>query len=197
MTIASRSSVRGVTTREAVRLGAMHAVSGAVVWSVLGVLARALHGAAALFATVGLVYSATYGFAVLAGRRLPAPSASWQVPATWIRGRGPVGVAGVWSVVLGPGLMTRNPLAGMVLLLVLLPTFEPGLTIVVAGGIGLLHGVGRAAGIIADMRLPGTASVVLYLKGKELTWRRREGVGLLLISGILAGSLFVGHVWRW
>jgi hypothetical protein len=90
-----------------------------------------------------------------------------------------------------PGPATGEEVIG------LLPTFEPGRTIVIAAGIGLLYGVGRAAGTLADVRLPGTASVVLYLKGKELTWRRREGVGLLLISGLLAGSLFVGHGWRW
>ncbi len=53
-------------------------------------------------------------------RRRRLPGSNWAVPSRWIAGRGNLGRTLIWGLTLGPGLMTRNSYAGMLLLPVLL-----------------------------------------------------------------------------
>jgi hypothetical protein len=141
------------------------------------------------------VMTAITAYALLFGTfeilRVPVgpPSARWQVPSGWIRGRRPFVRAAIWGSTLGPGIVTRNPYAGMWLvlpLLALLPNPETG---AVAGAlVGLAHGLGRALGIVANVRTLDSCSHIMMM-GATIRWRLIDGFLSLLTAGVMLTRL--------
>lgn len=117
-------------------------------------------------------------------------SLSWQVPAHWLRGRSALMQTLIWGFTLGPGIVTRNPYAGMWLLPVFL-TLNHSLVVDLGIGvaIGFAHGGARAFGVLSTRHnLDACGSSILT------QWRWRVADGLLLLFG--AGS-FTGAVLTW
>lgn len=163
---------------------AMFALSGALVWVVLGIaLAAALPVQVAL--AVGVVAVLAYGGAQLFSRG-PArvPQRSWQVPRSWVEGLGPFGRMAVWAVTLGPGLMTRNPYVSFWVVVPALGSVRRTTDAAVIGAVaGAVHGVARLGGIVARQRSrPGTDWNLLAVLW-HMRFIRLDGA-LLLATGI-------------
>ncbi len=87
-----------------------------------------------------LVYAVTYGLAETMRLPLRAPESRWQVPSTWVAGRTSQKRAVVWGVMLGPGVLTRNPYAGMWLVPLLLAVIASPALGAIAGGLVAMPG---------------------------------------------------------
>ena len=163
-----------------------HVVPAAVVWAVIGA------GLAAVPTSVGLllaiVYAGVHGCAETFGLRLRAPEVSWAVPSAWLRGRSPAVQAAIWGVTLGPGLVTRNPYAGMWFVPLLLALGGDPASGVVAGVlVGATHGVARAAGILANHRRRESAALPWEMMILHMRIRRMDGIALLFAAaGLVA-----------
>jgi hypothetical protein len=153
------------------------------VWAVLGVCLGALPLARPAL-LLAAAYAAWYGVTEAAGRsRLPVPGTRWQVPQTMV-----VGVPArrrllVWSSILGPGFLTRNPYAGFGLLpIVVAAAGDVRAAVVLAAAIGLAHGCGRALALLRDTR-PGADLDPMRLVLVSMYWRTVDGFALLVIAG--------------
>jgi hypothetical protein len=91
----------------------------------------------------------------------------------------------IWGLILGPGVLTRNPFATMWLVPLSLALTGNALLGAATGAVaGLAHGVGRASGIMRNMkRSPHYIELVLL----SMRWRFIDGAILLLAAGALAG----------
>lgn len=121
-------------------------------------------------------------------------SLAWQVPSHWIKGRPPIVQTLIWGTSLGPGLVTRNPYAGIWLLpfLIVLDR-SPLMTLVVGIAVGAAHGGARAIGVLRNRSCMST-DVDAYLKimGAQQRWQYLDGLALLLAAGALAAyALFL------
>lgn len=121
----------------------------------------------------------------------------WQVPAQWLQGRSARAQTLIWGIFLGPGIVTRNPYAGMWLLPLLITLHHNRFVAVSVGvAIGVAHGGARALGVLNNRKNLGTScthSVVL----KQWRWRLADGLALLLAAGGLtaySASLLGIHV---
>lgn len=131
-------------------------------------------------------YALAFGIAETFGLPLPAPSLAWQVPAQWVKGRSPVVQAATWGALLGPGLVTRNPYAGMWLLPLLIALNHNLLTAMAIGmAVGIAHGGARALGVLSNRRRMATNCSHLMILGAQLRWRYIDGLALLLAAGAL------------
>jgi hypothetical protein len=177
--------VRGRVGRGAVSL-VTYGIAGAAVWAALGATLGAVH-APALARMWGGVYALCFGTIEALALPFRAPSSTWQVPASWVAGRGWVGRQLVWGATLGPGLLTRNPFAGIWLAAVLLVGAPGPVTGALIGALaGGLHGVCRATGVLAGSR---TRTDPIGLALHQFRWRRIDGLLLLLIGAwLLRGS---------
>lgn len=121
---------------------------------------------------------------------------AWQVPAQWLRGRSALAQTLIWGTTLGPGLMTRNPYAGMWLLPILL-TISQHFWVNVGIGIliGLAHGSARALGIARLHNNLGACEVGITLL-MQWRWRVADGCLLLLAAGSFtaAALAFIAHL---
>ncbi len=92
-----------------------------------------------------------------------------------------------WGALLGPGLLIRNPYAGMWLLPLLIALNHNLLTALVIGMIvGVAHGGARALGILSNRRQMDMNYSHLMILGAQLRWKYRDGLALLLVAGVLA-----------
>jgi len=105
-----------------------------------------------------------------------------------------------WGTTLGPGLVTRNPYAGMWLLPLLLALNHGLLTAVVVGmAVGTVHGGARVLGVLSNRKqLDGDMEYIhLRILGAQLRWQYFDGLTLLLAAGALAAyvlSLLDAHL---
>ncbi|HEY1641201.1 MAG TPA: hypothetical protein VGG35_10975 [Streptosporangiaceae bacterium] len=163
-----------------------YALSAIVVWTALGAGLGALPLARPAL-LLAAVYAAGYGLTEVAGRRwLPVPGTRWQVPQTMVVGTPARRRLLVWSTILGPGFLTRNPYAGFGLLPAVVAAaggMRPA--IVLAAAIGLAHGTGRALALLRDSR-PGAALDPMRLVLVSMYWRTFDGLALLIIAGAAA-----------
>lgn len=171
-----------------------YALSAVVTWAALGAVLGALPLARPALALV-TAYAAWYGLTEAAGRRwLPVPGTRWQVPQTMVVGTSARRRLLVWSTILGPGFLTRNPYAGFGLLpaAVAAAGGVPAAA-ALAAAIGLAHGTGRALALLRDAR-PGAAADPMRLVLVSMYWRTADGLALLVIAGA-AATACVGQSW--
>jgi len=169
----------------AVSVVAAHAVPAALVWAVIAAAANPLPDGVATILALG--YALAHGVAETVGLPLRAPGVGWEVPAVWLKGRGRAGRILIWGATLGPGLVTRNPYAGMWLLPLLLTTTTTDPVSAAAAGafVGLAHGTARAIGILANHRgdscdLPWRMAVT------QMRFRLADGLALLFAAAVVA-----------
>lgn len=147
------SSGRGANA-SSLWVSASFAIPGALVWAV-GVLLLRFAIPAAVLVGIALPYAFAYGVVELLRLPIQAPESHWQVPSSWISGRGHAARAAVWGGILGPGIVTRNPFAGMWLFPILAAAAGPPATAFIVGGVcGFLHGTARAVGVLRHVRRP-------------------------------------------
>ena len=165
-----------------------YALPAILVWTALGAVLGALPLARPALLLVA-VYAGGYGLTEVTGRRwLPVPGTRWQVPQTMV-----VGTSGrrkllVWSTILGPGFLTRNPYAGFGLLpAAVAAAGGVRAAVVLAAAIGLAHGTGRALALLRDSR-PGAALDPMRLVLVSMYWRTFDGFALLIIAGAAAAA---------
>lgn len=97
--------------------------------------------------------------------------------------------ATVWGAILGPGLMTRNPLAAMWFIpLLLLQTGAASRGLLAGAVAGALHGGSRALGVIRQIRA-GTDYDYYESTVRLLRWRLLDGLLLLALAGLFAVQL--------
>lgn len=129
-----------------------------------------------------------FGFGILETFGFPSrtPSLTWQVPSGWINGRPPALQTLIWGTILGTGLVTRNPYAGMWLLPLLVAlNHSLLLAICVSIAIGFAHGSARAFGVLSNLRYMNTSCGDILILGSRLRWQFMDGLTLLLASGAL------------
>lgn len=104
----------------------------------------------------------------------------------------------IWGTTLGPGLLTRNPYAGIWLLPLLVALNHNMLTAVTIGiAIGVAHGGARALGVLNNIKHMNTNCGDILILGAQLRWQFMDGLTLLLAAGALAAyvlSLLGIHV---
>jgi hypothetical protein len=170
-----------------VSLAIAHALPALAVWGAIGAGLGALGPSRAIQA-VAVVYAVLYGIAETFRLPLRAPSLRWQVPSTWVRDRTSRARIVIWGAVLGPGLMTRNPYAGMWLVplaLALVGDVRAGLVCGLLAGAA--HGVARAYGLRSNVR-SDRGRTDFALVADQLRWRLVDGLALLFAAGIIALS---------
>lgn len=155
---------------------------GLVVWAAIGWLLGPLGGGVGI-AAVALAYALFYGLAETAWLPVRPPSLQWGVPAAWVRTRGQSAKAVIWGSALGPGILTRNPYAGMGLLpLVLVMTGSARVGLLAGALAGAAHGAAQAAGVMYNVqRCPNPHAVMAAIA----RWRLADGVALLAVAGVL------------
>ncbi len=156
----------------------------------LSMLLWPLGGILGVVSLVAWVYAFAFGIAESFGLPLRAPSLAWQVPAQWIKGRSPMVQTATWGALLGPGLVTRNPYAGMWLVLLLIALNHSLFTVLVLGmAVGIAHGGARALGVLSNRRHLDTNCTHLLILGAQMYWRFIDGLALLLAAGALAAYI--------
>jgi hypothetical protein len=91
-----------------------------VVWWIIGIISWFFSNVPVLIEILALLYALFFGGLETLGLTFRAPSLAWQVPAHWIKGKSISIQAIIWGALLGPGLVTRNPYAGIWILPLLL-----------------------------------------------------------------------------
>lgn len=168
---------------------AAYALPAAVVWGILGIALSDLARKVPQMMVVTVAYAVAYGLSETAGLPLRPPSVSWQVPARWVRGRAAARVV-IWGIALGPGLVTRNPYAGMGLLPLLLILYQNPMAAAAVGMLfGAVHGGVRAVGVLWNQRQMAGGCEIISVMGQHLRWRLVDGVALLLAAGGLVAYL--------
>jgi hypothetical protein len=163
-----------------------YALPAALVWLVLGGISGSVH-LSIVSRSVAVAYAAVFGIAEVMWLRLSPPSSSWGVPARWVRGRGMGSRTVIWGTALGPGLITKNPYAGMWLLPLLMWSATGAIAGAVVGlGAGLAHGSMRAWGVRSNARKGGGSHAIML---RQLYWRYVDGAVLLFAAAALAVSM--------
>jgi hypothetical protein len=102
-----------------------------------------------------------------------------------------------WGSVLGPGLVTRNPYAGMWLLPLLIVLQHDLFTAVVSGAtVGIAHGSARAFGILRNRKHQNDSCAPILILASQWRWQFMDGLALLGIAGGLGAytfSLLISH----
>jgi hypothetical protein len=137
------------------------------------------------------MYALGFGIVETLGLPVRVPSSTWQVPAQWLRGR-PAGVQTlIWGALLGPGLLTRNPYAGIWLLLPLLALSQSvSLAVDIGIAVGITHGSTRALGILHNRTCIADPYAHLLILGKYWLWQYLDGLALLVVAGALSVYIF-------
>jgi hypothetical protein len=164
-----------------------YSLPAAVIWGVLAIIIHPLTSLSQVMVVIAWLYALTFG--VLEAFALPFRplSLAWQVPAQWLQGRSTFVQNLIWGMTLGPGLVTRNPYAGMWLLPILLTLNHNVFTDVGIGVvIGITHAGMRAFGILSTRRhLDECGSHIL----KQWRWRVSDGLLLLLGAGSFTAAV--------
>jgi hypothetical protein len=139
---------------------------------------------------VVVCYAVGFGVAESFGLMIPSPSTNWQVPAGWVV-RQPLAVRiAIWGAFLGPGLVTRNPYAGMWVAPLMLASTGSAKASIAAGALaGALHGLARGIGVIRNMRRQQCCENFAWLTLSFMRRRFVDGLVLLLVAGIVVVRL--------
>ncbi len=165
---------------------AAYVLPAAVVWGVLGVVFWPLGGIPLIAPLIAWAYALGFGIIETFAIPFQAPSVAWQVPARWVKGRPKAVQILTWGPLLGPGLVTKNPYAGMWLLpLLLILNHSLDIAIVVGVVIGVAHGSTHALGVLKNMGYMKMNCSHLIILGAQLRWRYVDGLALLLAAGAL------------
>jgi hypothetical protein len=142
-------------------------------------------------ARLALVYALIYGAAESLLVPVRVLSTTWQVPARWISGAGALRRAFIWGCVLGPGVLTRNPYAGMWMMPILLTVASgPGRGAIAGAATGAAHGVSRAAVTLQLIRKrSGGTRNPTEIVLRQLRWRAADGLMLGLLAGVLVAYI--------
>jgi len=95
----------------------------------------------------------------------------------------------IWGTTLGPGLVTRNPYAGIWLLPLLIALNQSLLIAMVVGiAAGIAHGGARVLGVLSNRRSMDMDEEYAHLKilGAQFRWQYIDGLALLVAAGALA-----------
>lgn len=175
------------TTRTFVALAFV--VPGALVWGVVGAVLGEL-GVPSGARVVAAVYGFLYGAVETLSLPVPVPGSRWQVPSHWVRGRSPRAGVAIWGAVLGPGLWTRNPYAGMWMVpLALAASGDAAVGALAGAAAGAAHGAARAAGVVAESNRAGASRVPERLIARQYRWRYADGALLLFAAGFFVSVL--------
>lgn len=159
-----------------------YVLPAAIVWGILGFVLQPL-GKVPWIPLIASVYALGFGVCEVLGFPLWPPDSKWQVPSQWLEEHSAVVQTLIWGLSLGPGLLTRNPYAGMWLLPFLLTLSHDRLTATGVGiAIGIAHGGARALGILNNRKNLG-ASCTPYVVLTQWRWRLADGLALLLAAG--------------
>ncbi len=178
---------------------AAYAIPAAIVWGIFALAFRLLAGSPLLLPFLALAYALWFGLNELVEFSRIRLSLAWQVPSHWVKGRSALVQTLIWGTSLGPGLITRNPYAGIWLLPFLIALDrDPAMTFIVGLAVGAVHGGARAIGVLRN-RSCMRSDVDAYLKimGAQQRWQYLDGLALLLAAGVLAAYvvfLLGGHL---
>jgi len=157
----------------------LFASPGALVWGAIGYVSPSEQAWAL---DVLVVYGAVFVTVEMSGLPVRPPGLAWQVPRNWVRRRKPVSEAAIWGSILGPGLVTRNDLALMWALVLLLFAGGNSRAVWTGAAIGASHGIGRAVGIIRNQSCRvGQTPLSLLLEYDK--WRRVDALALGFVTG--------------
>ena len=171
---------------------AAYILPSAVVWGILGIILWPLH--TWLIPLIALVYALWFGLFETLGLPFRPPGLAWQVPSRWINGRPAIVQAWTWGSILGPGLVTRNPYAGMWLLpFLLVLNHSPPMAMVVGIAVGIAHGGARVLGVLSNRRHMDMDTDYAHLRilGAQMRWQYIDGLVLLLAAGALAAYILL------
>lgn len=176
------SSGRGrFTTKTFVVLA--FSVPGAVTWAALGAAVAGVARAEAAL-TIAAAYGLLYGAVETLSLPVWVPGSTWQVPSHWVRGRSPSTAIPTWGAILGPGLWTRNPYAGMwMVALALAASGGAAVGALTGAAAGAAHGAVRAAGVVAESNRGDANTVPERLITRQYRWRYLDGALLLFAAG--------------
>lgn len=162
-------------------------IPAVIVWGVLAIVVHPLAHLALIMPFVAWMYALVLGLLEALAIPFRPLSLSWQVPAQWLQGRSAFAQTLIWGVTLGPGFVTRNPYAGMWLLVVMLTLNQHIFTTLGIGiVIGIAHGGARAIGIlIKRQNLDACGSGIL----KQWRWRTADGYILLFGAGCFTATV--------
>ena len=167
---------------------AAYILPAAAVWSILSVVFWPLSSISitVLIPFMAMVYAFAFGVFEALGLPFRAPSLAWQVPSQWISGHSRVAQTITWGAILGPGLVTRNPYAGIWLLPLLLALNHSLLTAIAVGiAVGIAHAAARAIGVLSNLKYMDTNHGYILVLGAQLRWLYMDGLALLLAAGAL------------
>jgi hypothetical protein len=169
---------------------AAYALPAAAAWGILSIALWLLNGFSLFISLLAWVYALGFGLFEVLGLPMRTPGFSWQVPAPWIKGRSAAVQTLIWGTLLGPGLVTRNPYAGIWLLPLLLALNQNALTAIGIGlAVGLAHGGARAFGIISNRTCIRDPDAHIFILGNQWYWKYLDGLALLLAAGALAAYM--------
>jgi hypothetical protein len=172
-------------------------IPAAIVWAILGIVLRPLAGVPFLLPLLALVYALWFGVRETLGLHRRLLGLVWQVPSSWIKGRPAMVRTLIWGTTLGPGLVTKNPYAGMWLLPLLVALNHNLLiTVAVSAAVGASHGAARAIGVLRNRKcIAMDGSAYLRIFNAQTQWQYIDGLALLLAAGALgAYALFLQGV---
>ena len=168
---------------------AAYVLPAAIVWGILGVVFRLLSNIPWLIPLIALAYTFWFGLLETLGLSFRPIEIGWQVPSRWIDGRPAMVQALIWGTTLGPGLVTRNPYAGIWLLPLLIALNQSLLIAMVVGiAAGIAHGGARVLGVLSNRRSMDMDEEYAHLKilGAQFRWQYIDGLALLVAAGALA-----------
>jgi hypothetical protein len=160
-----------------------------VVWGALGAALGSLQAPRESLLWGAALYCLVFGLSEATGlASLRAPTLTWQVPATWVGSPSETRRVVAWGVLLGPGLVTRNPYAGMwVVPLCIALARAPMLGLVTGLLVGVAHGTLRAGGVIYNVtRLDANVHRALFA---YFSWRLIDGFALVALGTFLLAGL--------
>lgn len=166
---------------------AAYMLPAAFIWAVLGAVLRLLNGIPLVLPTLAALYALRFGILETLGIGFRPLGLAWQVPSSWIKGHSVLRQTLTWGTTLGPGLVTKNPYAGMWLLPFLVAlNSSPLMAIAVGLNVGAAHGLTRALGVLRNRRcIDMDENAYLSILAAESRWQYADGLALLLAAGAL------------
>lgn len=160
------------------------------VWALVGLVMNILPFSGLALVTL-VIYALYYGMIEAADKRgLSPPGTRWQVPQTFVVSRSWWRKMLIWGALLGPGFATRNPYAGFgLLLLAVAVPHNMTAGVLIAAGVGALHGTARGLALIRDARRSADADYMQVVL-RSMHWRMFDGFMLLAIASmtLVAGA---------
>lgn len=160
-----------------------YAIPSVFVWGMLGFAVQLLYSKVLIVLLVTCCYVIGFGICEVLNIPFHQLSFSWQVPHQWLDGLSDSIQTLIWGVCLGPGIMTRNPYAGIWMLPLLLALAPNRITALILGvAIGFTHGCSRSIGVLRNRnRLEDTCIPIIVLE--QMRWKFWDGCVMLLVAG--------------